>query len=565
MMTIFQNGTLRPTKLCCSYFDLVEAESSEQTCQPAPNTASKPCFELARHWLSSCLTNHTRCTKYRSAPPFHPSRLIEIAPLASTSDDELHLCIAGEHSPEVPYITLSHCWGKSNFLKLTKTTSQRLRDGFSAADTLSKTFQDAIIICRELKVKYLWIDSLCIFQDSPEDWRCEAAQMGQVYENSLCNIAATGASNAEEGCFRDRDESLLRRFTIKSEWNNRKNGTWEIIDQLFWHARMDEAPLNKRGWVMQERWLSPRVLHYGWDQILWECSELDACETYPGGLPKPLDNARSGFKLDPELIALRDQQQDDVTVSDMDLWHRNTWDCIVHRYSVTSLTKKEDKLVAISGIAKRMQISFDDEYLAGLWRKNLPSHLLWFVINSGPPRSLTPTRPRPYRAPSWSWASVDGEVLSYGVRNNGIIITILDAVVTPVGADSTGQIKDGSIRLSGRILPAELVRPSGPGPRYITVRVDSEVFETYYLHDTNPEALDGLSVYILPIRSYDLDNTPWINCLVLDPAPQGNGTYERIGHCAVYGEKSCSVLNKSQACNDKSLYENANGETIVLI
>ena len=493
--------------------------------------------------------------------------------MASASDEELHLCIAGEHSPEVPYITLSHCWGKSNFLKLTKTTSQRLRNGFSAADTLSKTFQDAIIICRELKVKYLWIDSLCIFQDSPEDWRYEAAQMGQVYENSLCNIAATGASNAEEGCFRDRDESLLRRFTIKSEWDNRKNGTWEIIDQLFWDTRTDKAPLNERGWVMQERWLSPRVLHYGWDQILWECSELDACETYPGGLPKPLQNSRSGFKLDPELkalrdpelIFLRDQQQDDLTVSDMDLWHRNTWDSIVNRYNVTGLTKKEDKLVAISGIAKRMQISFDDEYLAGLWRKSLPSHLLWSVIYSGPPRSLTPTRPRPYRAPSWSWASVDGKVLSYGVRNNGITITILDAVVTPVGADSTGQIKDGFIRLSGRILPAELVRPSGPEPRYIMVRVDSEVFETYYQHDTDSEALDGLSVYILPIRSYDFDNTPYVDCLVLDPAPQGNGTYERIGLCTVYGEKSCSVLNKSQACNDKSLYENANGETIVLI
>ena len=80
-------------------------------------------------------------------------------------------------------MTLSHCWGKSEFLKLTKTTFQRLRDGFLAAETLSKTFEDAIIICRELGVKYLWIDSLCIFQDSPEDWRCEAAQMGQVYEN----------------------------------------------------------------------------------------------------------------------------------------------------------------------------------------------------------------------------------------------------------------------------------------------------------------------------------------------------------------------------------------------
>ena len=565
MMTMIQNATLRTTKLCCSTFKLAEADSSDKTCQSAPNTASKPCFELARHWLSSCLTNHTRCTKYRSATPFHPSRLIEIAPLASASDDELHLRIAGEHSPEVHYITLSHCWGKSEFLKLTKTTSQRLRDGFSATDTLSKTFQDAITICREFGVKYLWIDALCIFQDSPEDWRCEAAQMGQVYENSLCNIAATWASNAEEGCFEDRDESLLRRCIIKSGWDNQKNGTWEIIAADFWDDRMNQAPLNKRGWVMQERWLSSRVLHYGEDQILWECSELDACETYPSGLPKSLHNAVSGFKLDPELIALRDFQQDGCTESVVDLSHRSIWSSLVNRYSVTSLTKKEDKLVAISGIAKRMQSLLDDEYLAGLWRKDLPYQLLWSVITNGQARFLAPTRPRPYRAPSWSWASVDEAVSVEGGRCDGIMITILDAVVTPVGADSTGQIKDGFIRLNGRIFPAELVQCSAQLPRYMTVRVDSEMFETTCYLDVKPEALGGLSAYLLPIRSYDYKNTPWVAGLILQAAPKGNGTYERIGYCTVHGERSCSALHKSQAYKDKSLYENGNGETIVLI
>lgn len=564
-MTMIQNGTLRPTKLCCSHFELAEAESSEKTCQFAPNTASKPCWKLAKRWLSSCLTDHTRCTKFLSVTPFHPTRLIEIAPLASASDDELHLRIAGELSPEVPYMTLSHCWGKSEFLKLTKTTSQRLRDGFSEADTLSKTFQDAITICREFRVKYLWIDSLCIFQDSPEDWRREAAHMGQIYQNSLCNIAATGASNDEEGCFKDRDASLLQRCTIKSEWDNQDNGTWEVIDGDFWYARMDKAPLNQRGWVMQERWLSPRVLHYGQDQIMWECSELEACETYPDGLPKPLKNPQSGFKLDPEFLKrLKYWKEDYPMGSDPEFLHRSTWISIVSRYSVTGLTKGEDKLVAISGIAKRMQSLLDDEYLAGLWRKDLPCQLLWTVIDHLLRYILPPTRPRPYRAPSWSWASVDGAVAGSGGYYDGIKITILDAVVTPVGSDSTGQIKDGFIRLNGRIFLAELVPRSGLGPN-IMVRVDSEVFETYYYPDTKPEALDSLRVYLLPIRSYNYENTPWLECLVLNAAPQGNGTYERLGRCNFYDENSCSALRQSQTFTDKSLYENANGETIVLI
>ena len=267
---------------------------------------------------------------------------------------------------------------------------------------------------------------------------------------------------------------------------------------------------------MQERWLSPRVLHYGRDQILLECGELDACETYPGGLPKSLRNARSGFKLDPDFE--REIGQQDVytyTKSDLKFLHRSTWSSMIDKYSVTSLTKGEDKLVAISSIAKRRQSLLDDEYLAGLWRKNLPCQLSWSVNNHDPAYFLPLTRPRPYRAPSWSWASVDGQMMSQAWANDDIfLITVSDAGVTPVGADSTGQIKDGFIRLNGRIFLADLVlrselfRRSRLEPRHFTLRVDSEVFETLYRPDANPEALRGLSVYYLPFQSYVHENTP---------------------------------------------------------
>ena len=463
-------------------------------------------------------------------------------------------------------MTLSHCWGKSEFLKLTKATSQRLRDGFSRVDTLSKTFQDAITICQELEVKYLWIDSLCIFQDSPKDWQCEAAQMGQVYGNSLCNIAATGASNDEEGCFRDRDASLLQRCIIKSEFDNRNNKTWEIIHEEFWETRINQAPLNRRGWVMQERWLSPRVLHYGRDQLLWECRELDACETYPDGLPKPLRNALSGFKLDPELLTpLEYWRQDDNTESHPDEVHRRTWRSIVDKYSVTSLTKEEDKLVAISGIAKRMQGLLDDEYLAGLWRKDLPCQLLWWVDNSELVTDLHVARPRPYRAPSWSWASVNHKVTCVSEGNDDILIAILDAVVTPVGPDSTGQIKDGFIRLNGRIFLVELFEDPVLRGEYLKLRMKSEILNGLCTLDTQFPTIGTLSVYYLLIRSYTHKNEPWLEGLILQAAARGNGTYERIGVYICMGEKSCSTLLHSQADKDKSLYENADGKTIVLI
>ena len=542
------------------------ADLSEETSQFASNTASEPCWDLAKQWLSSCLTNHVRCTKILSANPYHPARVIEVAPLASSSDDELHLRIRGEYSLEIPYMTLSHCWGKSEFLKLTKLTSQRLRDGFSRADTLSKTFQDAITICQKFGVKYLWIDSLCILQDSLEDWRYEAAQMEQIYGNSLCNIAATGASSDEEGCFRDRDASLLQPCIIKSEWDNGNNRTWEIIHLDFWHTRTNQAPLNQRGWVMQERWLSPRVLHYGTDQILWECSELDACETYPDGLPKFLRNWRSGFKLDPELRKpLGYKIQADDTTPDPGLLHCTMWKFIVNMYSATSLTRGEDKLVAISGIAKRMQRLLDDEYLAGLWRKDLPFQLLWKVLVNRPASSLPLTRPRPYRAPSWSWASLDVRVASNYGEYDSIFITVLDAGVTPVGADPTGQIKDGFIRLNGRIYPAEVVSKPGRMERSCGLQVNSEDLKGNFWLDTQPQDLGTLDVLILPIWSGSRFTTSLTEGLILQAAAQGNGTYQRIGAYCVNGSVWCSFLNYSEAFKDKSLYENADGETIVLI
>ena len=454
-------------------------------------------------------------------------------------------------------------------MTLTKETCQRLRDGFPPAYTSSKTFQDAINICRGLGVTYLWIDSLCIRQDLSEDWEYESAQMGKVYENSLCNIAATGAFNSEEGCFKDREGSLLQRCIIKSEWKNRKNGTWEIMDVDFWDARINRAPLTKRGWVMQERLLSPRVLHYGRDQILWECGELEACETYPDGLPKPLFTSRSGFKLDPELRRVRYQIQGDCgdcAKSDPDVSYRETWTSIVNGYSVTGLTKEEDKLVAISGIAKRMQSLLDDVYLAGLWRKDLPFQLLWSVddISDTAATRVRAKRPRRYRAPSWSWASLDGPVDAQGARYDDFVITILDADVTPVGADRTGQIKDGFIRLNGRVIPAKLVELMAEKPRY-RLRVDSEKLRGVCKLDTQFPDVSTLSVYYLPVRSYVFESDPTTFGLVLQAAAKGNGTYERIGICYIRDEKSCSIINQCQASKDKSLYENADGETIVLI
>ena len=102
-------------------------------------------------------------------------------------------------------MTLSHCWGtsKSRDYNLSSNNWKQYTDAISVS-ALPKTFLDAIAFTRVLGIRYLWIDSLCIIQDSQEDWVTESALMPSVYGNSFCNIAASGAFNSAEGCFLSR-------------------------------------------------------------------------------------------------------------------------------------------------------------------------------------------------------------------------------------------------------------------------------------------------------------------------------------------------------------------------
>jgi hypothetical protein len=191
-------------------------------------------------------------------------------------DQQVQLHISDAAAPVSRYTTLSHCWGKIEIRKLTNANLLDSIKGFNI-DELPKTFQDAIAITRRLKVRYLWIDSLCIIQDSVEDWNDESSKMEDVYANGFCNIAATGAPDGRTGCFVERNPVLAQACRISNESVHksslRRGGPYDFVTEDLRSDGILGAPLNRRAWVVQERMLSPRIIHFGKNQVFWECLE----------------------------------------------------------------------------------------------------------------------------------------------------------------------------------------------------------------------------------------------------------------------------------------------------
>ena len=433
-------------------------------------------------------------------------------------------------------MTLSHCWGRYPCLRLTSSTHDRLQKVFALAE-LPSTFQDAIMVTRALGINFLWIDALCIIQDSVLDWRHEATLMSQVYSNSRCNISALDARNSTEGLFFDRKSPIIPYCTLTSVRKFRPKRAYEFAHTDVWSYSVRNAPLPRRAWVLQECLLAPRVLHFGKKQLLWECNELRACEVYPKRMPSSsLEDDGYIHQYLKKSFATIIQRGSDITLTFAQVYE--TWAILVQYYSSCDLTKSEDKLVAISGIVKRLQPLFRTDYLAGLWKDHLLQQLLWHVESHDKAgRSLLGEKRPEYRAPSWSWASIDAPIVPHQQPDYLKVIhmaTIIEAHVTPVTEDITGQILNSYIRLRAPLFPVEVGESTKPG--YLSLRLDWERLESTCdaVPDVWPQsAVEGLQFVPLLMTWFfhDAEREPLeIYGLIIQPLEGKRGVYQRWGY-----------------------------------
>jgi hypothetical protein len=435
-----------------------------------------------------------------------PTRVLDLKDV----DNNGEVYLLETHSMRGKYIALSHCWGPSisHPLKTSLPTLKSHMEGISLA-RFPQTFRDAVAIAVMLNIRYLWIDSLCILQGDRNDWERESSRMCEVYENSYLTIAASVSTGPDCSFLTSRrsstyvtpdslstglNEIRTQNFRVQycssgsqqsmlyltKEWmptsfkgNPR---TYQIgcfgapVDLL------DKEPLNKRGWTLQERYLSPRIVHYGKHQLLFECDGGIMAED---GSRFPRPSSRMS------LLLYRNKSSSywgnsfhifngsEKFYRDVPLLQRcsNGWPYVVEEFSRRKLSVESDKLPAVSGIAKFLARETKDIYLAGIWKHHVFQDLLWRVSPYDDDttewvdkkyiqesegiryckRPSTVAFPLSYRAPSWSWAALDGPVKFERPLRVPKHATLCDYLVNPATMDIFGTIKHGQLKIKASI------------------------------------------------------------------------------------------------------------------
>lgn len=440
---------------------------------------------LADAWLKRCNTSHAGCSqvKTKTRPP---TRLIQVG----SNSEHPKLCLT--HPQDCEWAALSYCWGGHSDFTLTTARLKAFQRGMSY-NKFPKTIRDAILVTRSLGIKFLWVDALCIIQDSAEDWGYESTKMCDVYKGAVITISASSSLKAAEGFLHQRklqtnncilpwktpdpddsqsaeDQKIVTKGTSLGFPPPRKFMPNMVSLRFFdeeeqRHIGIEKGPLAARGWVLQEELFSGRRLTFRGDQMVWECSTFQFCEGgfarhylpnryYDGNLWSEFKHLSTGRNRDGHLEAKHIHKVLD------------TWYDTIQQYSTRQLTRSTDRLPAISSLAKEFgRLKGDDTYCAGLWRSDIIKGLLWTPVYTKQikrdllgisPKERSPKKP--YTGPSWSWASLDPWPLEIkhpkgcpdqpkNESESKYAARVLDITTQTSSSNSFGAVTNGSVTL----------------------------------------------------------------------------------------------------------------------
>ena len=419
------------------------------------------------------------------------------------------------------YAALSHRWG-SSALTTTLANLQSRKKCIIWAE-LPKIFQDAIAITRQLGLRYLWIDSLCIIQDDIEDWQRQSAQMSSIYANSYVTIAATSSDSSDSTCLTSKNRARAPVELNQPSIFARKPLTH---GHMFNSNENNSAyPLFGRAWCFQERLLSTRTLHYTRDEIVFECRTGYRCECgsiWRGVQPAVSDCLKLAYAqiLEESRKFGDDDRYIGPTLTSSCNKETLLWFRILGEYTATQITFDRDTLPALSGVADKMPLDLMGKYLAGLWEQNLLYRLLWRSQDG-----LKCRRHYIYVAPSFSWASRSGPItFPLFTSRYEPSAEIAEVECQPAGFNATGEVSSGFVRLRGSVVAVQFKRTR----KGLVLHKGSSAEATIMIDSREAlEIKDGTVLYCLSMLQY---GRPKAHCtLVLMESILRPEDFERIG------------------------------------
>lgn len=402
---------------------------------PDDHLGSAGNFKLAHSWLDDCSRHHRHCstTAHTKLPPQLPTRVIDVT---CTPAKIVHAVDINTGRPDqgcAEYVALSHCWGRPPILTLLKTTTMKEYTTGLPEHELPANFRDAIAVTRALGITYLWIDSLCIIQNSVDDWRHESVRMGALYSRATVSLLAMAAEASASGILKAAPSNTAPSCVAPFTGSDGHPLAFEVStifqDSENLRQLSEAAPLSVRGWTLQEVVFSARILFYGAHQIYWFCTEggYKSAESLPDGILYPHNKypsmASAYFGDEAASISISLTSTSPTTPATttteailIDFYH------FIESYAQRTLTYGTDKFPAVSSFAQNVDRALKQsqgpgsaveyKYVAGVWSGDFRRGLLFCPDGMHAPHVLQANeKDGLYRAPSWSWAVTDAPIV----------------------------------------------------------------------------------------------------------------------------------------------------------
>jgi hypothetical protein len=512
---------------------------------------------LPFRWLEHCVINHSNCRVKKRT--LHDALLGEVVALPSRildvgADGSQELRLLESEGMKGTYLTLSHCWGDGVAVKTLLSNLNDYKERIPMR-VLSANLRDAVLTTRRLGFRYLWIDSLCIIQDSTADWEIEASKMAQIYNHSTLTISASRAPSSDTGFLQgtnaEDDTTCTSGFVpiCHPRGLGRYYLSQRAPESSSYLTDVERGPLNRRGWTLQERILSRRSIFFGAAQMHWECQTTRYSQNTQLE-PQEFDKMNGGVSSLRSILNLGGATGTGAT-SEQDtlkLWYE-----VLAQFVKRNLTFPDDKLPALSGIVSVFDEALsrsasgsgtgdedrNSSYVAGLWKQDIPRGLMWII----------PPQPK-MRVPSWSWSCVDSRVWLIRTMKQPVCdISSISVTVAATGNNRYGRVDSAILSFEGLIREVPRLEKRAPSfpewdeekenlfPNSLLKNEFGEIIGKAYLEEELFEGMetgtcaDEYTVFVLQIRhNGDVSHgNGKAEALLVCVVDEDEGIYERVG------------------------------------